>query len=75
MYRVENSVLKVLEMIPQTQIWNCINELIAAVNDNLPSEGCERMCKTAEVLLQPTVMANAKFKTASNRGYFNLIMA
>ena len=75
MYRVENEVMKVLELLPGINGDECISGLITAVNDSLLSERCNQKCNAAEVMLQPNVMATAKLEAASNRGYFNLIMA
>lgn len=75
MYRVENEVVKVLELIPQTQVDACIHGLLDFINEkNLPDSKNTRS-KAAEVILQPTVMANSKLKATQGEGYFNLIMA
>ena len=69
MYRVEEDVVKVLELLPQTHVNECLSGLVNFVNET------KQGCKAAEVMLQPTVLATSKLKESSGDGYFNLIMA
>lgn len=75
MYRVEDEVVKVLELITQTQVDACIHGLLDFINEKRITAGENSACEVAEILLQPTVMANSKLKVAQGEGYFNLIMA
>lgn len=63
MYRVENKQLKLLELLPQTNVQQVTEALLE----------CEK-CDRADVVLQPPVMATKKFKPEKENGYFNLIM-
>ena len=74
MYRTEKQVLKVLELVPYTHVDECIKSLQSYLNAREP-HGQDAIYQTAEVMLQPTVMASSRFKADRNAGYFNLIMA
>lgn len=74
MYRMENEVLKVLEVLPQTDIDACSYNLLHYMSDKKSTDS-KTVCISAEVLLQPTVMATSKLKVEQEQGYFNLIMA
>lgn len=74
MYRTEKQVLKVLELVPHTHVDECIKSLQSYLNAREP-HGQDAIYQTAEVMLQPTVMASSRFKADRNAGYFNLIMA
>ena len=62
-YRIEDQNLKVLELLPQTCLEECVQLLFQ-----------ETGCKKAQVCLRPTVMATDKLKISANKGYFNLTM-
>ena len=75
MYRIEGSILKVLEILPQDICLKQLNfldmkKLKACVQLLLRETGC----KKAYVCLNPTVMATDKLKLSVNQGYFNLTM-
>ena len=63
MYRVENRHLKILELLPQTNVEMCVQVLMQ-----------ENSCERATVCLQPNVMASENLATEKNKGYFNLTM-
>ncbi len=75
MYRVDEDVVKVLELLPQTKVKECIAGLVDFLNEAYQVNGITRRCKNAEVTLQPVVLATSKLKALPEKGYFNLIMA
>lgn len=75
MYRVDEDVVKVLELLPQTQVSECLTGLVDFVNESYKAYGNDQRCKTAEVILQPVVLATTKLEVPQEDGYFNLIMA
>lgn len=74
MYRVEEDAVKVLELLPQTKVEECVTGLVDFVNESLLTNGDAKKYKSAEVLLQPVVLATSKLKPLQEEGYFNLIM-
>ena len=75
MYRIEDEVVKVLELLPQTHVKECLNGLVEFINEAKQVHVDESGYKIAEVMFQPNVLATSKLKVPAEEGYFNLIMA